>query len=106
MVTTSGMGAGGTASNIVTLSRAIAVAYRRAGIIGPDSDIYVTVDSGRHWYVTALPGTVQRVGSVLGGPNKNNTVLRSLFESVSSSSPSGEKHTYKSLNGGRSWSLV
>jgi hypothetical protein len=104
VVTSSVMGAGGTATNIAMLSRRVAVAFRDGDIEGPTSNIYVTTDSGRHWYVTSLPGTVQGVGSVLGGPN--NSTLKALFESVHSLSPPGAIHRYESVDAGRSWLLL
>ena len=103
---TSGFGAGNSPSNIVTLSSRIAVAYRRGDIIGPDSAIFVTIDSGRKWYITYAPGSVKKIATVIGGSNSNNTVLVSLAASVSSMQDSGKERTYTSLDGGRSWSLV
>jgi hypothetical protein len=102
LVSTSGMGAGGTATNIAMLSRKIAVAFRDGHILGPISNIYVTTDSGRRWYVTALPGTVQGVGYAIGGPN--NSTLTAIFESVHSSPP-GTIHRYESLDAGKRWLL-
>lgn len=100
---TSGMGAGGSPSNIVTLSRSVAVAYRRGDIIGPESTIYVTVNSGTHWYLAFAPGAVLAIRAVLGG--RNDSVLKSLIASVSTSQTTGGKRTYTTLNAGRSWSL-
>jgi hypothetical protein len=97
------MGAGNSPSNIETLSRSIAVAYRRSDILGPVSAIFVTVDSGRQWFIAFAPGTVKKIATVLGG--RNNSVLKSIIASVSSSRTSDGKRTYESLNGGRSWSL-
>jgi hypothetical protein len=101
---TSGMGAGSSPSNIVTLSPTIAVAYRRADIIGPVSAIYVTVDSGRQWYVAFAPGSVKKIMAVLG--NRNHSELESLTASVSSVQASGRERDYTSLNSGRAWSLI
>jgi len=101
---TSGFGAGNSPSNIATLTRLIAVAYRRGDILGPVSAIFVTVDSGRKWYIAFAPGTVKKIATVLGG--KNNSILRSVVATVSSYQTSAGVRTYKSLNGGRSWSLT
>jgi hypothetical protein len=103
MVTTSVMGAGGTASNIVELTRSVAVAFDRFVFPGLFTSLYVTVDSGRQWYVTYIPGTIQGVGSVLGGPNRANSVVTYLSIDVISSTKAGVKHPYHSINGGRTW---
>jgi hypothetical protein len=101
---TSGMGAGSSPSNIVTLSPTIAIAYRRGDIIGPVSAMYVTVDSGRKWYVAFAPGPVKKLTAVLAKPN--HSALQGLTASVSSVPASGRERDYTSLNGGRTWSLV
>ena len=103
---TSGMGAGNSPSNIVTLSSTIAVAYRRGDIIGPVSAIFVTIDSGRKWYITYVPGSVKKIATIVGGSNSNNTVLVSLAASVSSMQASGKERIYTTLDCGRSWSLA
>jgi hypothetical protein len=100
---TSGMGAGDSPSNIVTLSRTIAVAYRRGDIIGGTSSIYVTVDSGKRWFTAFAPGVVTAIKSVLAGPR--DSVLVSLRASVSPQNTIGEQRFYVSLNAGRSWLL-
>jgi hypothetical protein len=100
---TSGMGAGNSPSNIVTLSPTIAVAYRRGDIIGPVSVIFVTIDAGKEWYIAYAPGSVKKVTSVLGGPN--DSVLRSLTATVSSEEASGKERTYTSQDDGQSWLL-
>ncbi len=101
MVSTSGMGAGGTATDVSMFSRAIAVAFRAGDILrGTNSNVYVTFDSGRHWYVTSLPGTVH--GVEVNHAKPNHSALSAI---VQSSSPSGGKSTYVSLNEGRNWSL-
>jgi hypothetical protein len=101
LVDTSGAGAGGTATSIAMLSPAFAVAWRHSDILGPTSNIYVTTDSGRRWYVTSLPGTVPGVGYELGESGK---ALKEIFVSVHSQ-PSGTVLPYKSVNAGRSWLL-
>lgn len=99
---TSGEGAGNSPTNIVVLSRSIVVAYRRGDIMGPVSAIFVTVDSGRQWFIAFAPGTVKKIVTVLGG--KKHSTLESVVASVSSYQTPGGTRTYKSLNGGRSWS--
>ncbi len=100
---TSGMGAGNSPSNIVTLSRTMAVAYRRGDIIGGTSAIYVTVDSGKQWYAAFAPGEVTAIETVLGGDR--DSVLLSLRATVSPQNTADEERTYVSLNAGRSWQL-
>jgi hypothetical protein len=106
MVTTSGMGAGGTASNIVTISKSIAVAYHRGAIMGPVSDFYSTVDSGKQWYVTGFPGTVQRVAWWEGGSIASSVSVKAITALVVSRTHPTAKRTYRSTNGGKSWTLI
>jgi hypothetical protein len=101
---TSGMGAGNSPSNIVTLSPTIVVAYRRGDIMGPTSAIFVTVDSGRQWYISYAPGTVKKITAVLG--SRDHSVLKSVTAMVSSLKAPGKERVYESLNGGLSWSLT
>jgi len=104
LVSTSAAGAEGTATSLTVFSRATAIAFRAGDIIGPDSNIYVTTDSGKRWYVTAVPGTVHGVASNLR--RTNQSILPGMFAIVYSSSPSGGKFTYESLDRGRNWSLL
>jgi hypothetical protein len=99
---TSGMGAGNSPSNIVTLSPTIAVAYRRGDIIGPVSAIFVTVDAGRMWSITYAPGSVKWISSLVG--NRKPSDLRVLDATVSSMQSPGKDRTYTTLNSGLSWS--
>lgn len=101
---TSGMGAGDSPSNIVTLSPNVAVAYRRGDITGPVSAIFVTVDSGRKWYITYAPGSVTSISSLVA--NRNPSDLRVLVATVSSLQSPGKDRTYTTLNHGLSWSLA
>jgi hypothetical protein len=99
---TSGMGAGGSPSNIVTLSHSIAVAFRRGDIVGPVTTIYVTVDSGRQWYMTFVPGAVESIKTVIRG--RNDSVLKSQVASVRATTIGGNRK-YTTLDGGRNWIL-
>jgi photosystem II stability/assembly factor-like uncharacterized protein len=96
------MGAGGSPSNIVTLSHSIAVAFRRGDIVGPVTTIYVTVDSGRQWYMTFVPGAVESIKTVIRG--RNDSVLKSQVASVRATTIGGNRK-YTTLDGGRNWIL-
>lgn len=97
---TSGAGAGNSPTNVITVSPSIVVAYRSGDIIGPVSAIFVTVDSGRRWYIAFAPGTVKKIRTILTGSSS----LKSVVASVNSYQSSAGVRAYKTLSGGRMWS--